>query len=198
MTEQLFQHTLWRKGNQFRVTVLAAEDQTGHNPATAAVYGNPQNDCLVRIHSRCVYGEVFESDDCDCRAQLRTALQMIDAEGAGVVIYLDQEGRGEGLRNKARGYAYSQEHHTDTFTSYRALGLPDDSRSYEAAAELLHRLNLESVRLLTNNPAKVKALQDNDIDVKRETWTVPVSESAQAYLEAKRQFGHMIVTAQAD
>lgn len=198
MTEQMFEHTLWRKGNQFTVKVLGAEDPSGHSPATAAVYGNPQNDCLVRVHSRCVYGEVFESDDCDCREQLRTALQMIDAEGAGVVIYLDQEGRGEGLRNKARGYAYSQEHHTDTFTSYRALGLPDDSRSYEAAAELLRRLDLTSVRLLTNNPAKVHALQENGIEVKRETWTVPVSEFAQAYLEAKRQYGHMIATAQAD
>ncbi|MDX8141314.1 GTP cyclohydrolase II [Lentzea sp. BCCO 10_0061] len=199
MTEQLFvEHTLWRKGNQFRVSVLAADDPSGRNPATAAVYGNPQNDCLVRIHSRCVYGEVFQSDDCDCRSQLHTALEMIDEERAGVVIYLDQEGRGEGLRNKARGYVYSQEHHTDTFTSYRALGLPDDSRSYEGAAELLRRLDLTSVRLLTNNPAKVKALQDHGIVAKRESWTVPVSESAQQYLEAKRQHGHMIATAQAD
>jgi 3,4-dihydroxy 2-butanone 4-phosphate synthase/GTP cyclohydrolase II len=193
MTEQPFvQHTLWRKGIQFRVSVHSTGDPSGGNPATAAVFGEPANDCLVRIHSRCVYGEIFESDDCDCRAQLRTALSLIDEERAGVVIYLDQEGRGEGLRAKALGYRFSQDHLADTFASYRALGLPEDSRSYQAAAELLHDLGLTSIRLLTNNPAKVKALIDRGIEAKREEWDVPVTDSARAYLEAKRLHGHMI------
>lgn len=193
MTEQLFvEHSLRRLGGiGFRVRVL--DDAVNiDNPPVAAIYGEPADDCLVRIHSRCVYSEVLGSVDCDCHDQLQQAKDMINAVGSGVIVYLDQEGRGSGLLAKARGYEYSQLHEADTFTSYRALHLPDDSRDYDAAADLLESLGLTRVKLLTNNPEKMSALESRGIVVKREPSIVPVSESARAYLEAKRRHGHMI------
>lgn len=193
MTEQLFvEHSLRQLGGiGFRVRVLDDALTTG-NPPVAAIYGDPVDDCLVRIHSRCVYSEVLGSVDCDCRDQLQQAQELINTAGNGVIIYLDQEGRGAGLLAKARGYQFSEQHHADTFTSYRALQLPDDSRDYDAAADLLESLGLTRVKLLTNNPDKMKALESRGIVVKREPSIVPVSETAQAYLEAKRLHGHMI------
>lgn len=193
MTEQLFvEHSLRRLGGiGFRVRVL--DDAVNiDNPPVAAVYGEPADDCLVRIHSRCVYSEVLGSVDCDCHDQLQQAKDMINLVGSGVIVYLDQEGRGSGLLAKARGYEYSQLHEADTFTSYRALHLPDDSRDYDAAADLLESLGLTRVKLLTNNPEKMNALESRGIVVEREPSIVPVSESARAYLEAKRRHGHMI------
>jgi GTP cyclohydrolase II len=188
--ETVVAHILRRRSHEFRVLVHAAPVTSGAAPASAAVYGNPVNDCLVRIHSRCVYSEAFESDDCDCRAQLKESLARIDAEGAGVVIYLDQEGRAAGLLAKAQGYRYSQENGTDTFASYEALGLDHDARSYGDAADLLEKLGLTSIRLLTNNPAKVAGIKARGIEAKMESLVVPVAESAQAYLDAKRRQGH--------
>lgn len=189
--ETVVVHYLRRQSRDFRVVVHAEPVPAGSAPAVAAVYGNPANDCLVRIHSRCVYSEAFESDDCDCRAQLKESLTRIDAEGAGVVIYLDQEGRAAGLLAKAQGYRYSQENGTDTFDSYEALGLDHDSRSYDDAADLLEKLGLTSIRLLTSNPAKVSGIKARGIEAKMESLVVPVSEAAQAYLEAKRRRGHI-------
>lgn len=193
MTEQLFvEHSLRSlEGIGFRVRILNDAPAIGNAPV-AAIYGEPADDCLVRIHSRCVYSEVLGSVDCDCRDQLQQAHDMINTLGSGVIIYLDQEGRGAGLLAKARGYEYSQLHEADTFTSYRALHLPDDSRDYAAAADLLESLGLTRVRLLTNNPEKVKALEARKIVVKREASIVPTSEAARAYLDAKRRHGHMI------
>lgn len=192
MTEQLFvEHTLRRQGGAFRVRVLDGA-VAADNPPVAAIYGEPADDCLVRIHSRCVYSEILGSVDCDCHDQLRQAKELILESGSGVIVYLDQEGRGAGLLAKARGYVYSQENQADTFASYRALHLPDDSRDYFAAADLLESLGLSKVKLLTNNPEKVKALQSREIIVERVPSIVPVSDSARAYLEAKRQHGHLI------
>lgn len=163
----------------------------GNRPC-AAVFGQPQDGCLVRIHSRCVYGEIFESVDCDCRDQLRNSMAMMRTAGAGVLIYLDQEGRGAGLLTKARGYQLSQEHGLDTFTSYRTLGVPEDSRSYEDAVAILRSLGLKRVRLLTNNPMKVAALSA-DFQVEQQRFLVPgQSPEARRYLAAKAEFGHTI------
>lgn len=188
--ETVVVHYLRRQSRDFRVVVHAERVSAGSAPAVAAVYGDPVNDCLVRIHSRCVYSEAFESDDCDCRVQLTESLAKIDAEGAGVVIYLDQEGRAAGLLAKAQGYRYSQENGTDTFASYEALGLDHDARSYDDAADLLEKLGLTSIRLLTNNPAKVAGMKARGIEAKREPLVVQVAESALAYLDAKRRQGH--------
>jgi GTP cyclohydrolase II len=188
--ETVVAHHLWRQSQKFRVLVHARPGTSGAAPASAAVYGVPTNGCLVRIHSRCVYAEAFESDDCDCRAQLKEALTRIDKAEAGVVIYLDQEGRAAGLLAKAQGYRYSQEHGTDTFASYEALGLQEDPRSYDDAADLLRELNLSKVTLLTNNPRKVEGLRTKGIEATMQPLVVAVPETAHAYLEAKRLRGH--------
>jgi GTP cyclohydrolase II len=183
-------HALSRPDGEFTAVVLDKGDDQP-NPPCAAVFGDPEDDCLVRVHSRCVYGEIFESDNCDCRAQLRRSIELIRADGAGVLIYLDQEGRGAGLLTKAMGYVVSQTLGMDTFASYRHLGVEADSRSYTDAGTLLKRLNLSSVRLLTNNPAQVRALSDAGIGVKREPLLDnEPSEYAFNYLLAKEQHGH--------
>ena len=107
----------------------------------------------VRVHSECLTSEVLGSLKCDCKAQLDLALQTIAAEGLGVVFYLRQEGRGIGLGNKIRAYAL-QEQGADTVDANRLLGLEDDTRSYEVAADMLEALRVTSVRLMTNNPEK--------------------------------------------
>lgn len=187
---QHVEHQLTQPGGKFRVLVLESSGEP--TTACAAVFGKPRNGCLVRVHSRCLYSEAFGSHDCDCREQLNRSLELIRAKGAGVVVYLDQEGRGSGLLNKAKGYEYSQRTGADTFESYRALGLPLDSRSYAAAAELLKQLGLRSVRLLTNNPEKVAGLQSASMNVTREPLLVQVAGKAEEYLMAKRARGHLL------
>jgi GTP cyclohydrolase II len=164
----------------------------GNRPC-AAVFGEPTDGCLVRIHSRCVYGEIFESVDCDCRDQLRQSMAMMRKAGAGVLIYLDQEGRGAGLLAKARGYQLTQTTGLDTFSSYRMLGLPEDARTYEDAVAILRGLNLKRVRLLTNNPAKVAALSTAEVQVEQQRFLVRgQSREARRYLAAKARYGHTI------
>ncbi|TDV40379.1 3,4-dihydroxy 2-butanone 4-phosphate synthase/GTP cyclohydrolase II [Actinophytocola oryzae] len=170
----------------------------GNRPC-AAVFGEPTNGCLVRIHSRCVYGEIFESVDCDCRDQLRQSMAMMRKAGAGVLIYLDQEGRGAGLLAKALGYQLTQRHGIDTFSSYRSLGLPEDCRTYEDAVAILRSLNLRHIRLLTNNPAKVAALSTADFQVDQQPFLVRgQSPEARRYLAAKARYGHTIPLAKLD
>jgi 3,4-dihydroxy 2-butanone 4-phosphate synthase/GTP cyclohydrolase II len=190
----MIEHRLSRKGLKFTAVVLD-KGANELNPACAAVFGTPEDGCLVRVHSRCVYGEIFGSDSCDCRAQLDLALEMIIKAGTGVIVYLDQEGRGSGLLAKAKGYQITQNEGLDTYASYAKLGLKDDSRSYEDAAALLRHLNLRRVSLLTNNPDKVAALEVADIEVNK----IPslghhLSENHLEYLVAKEQHGHVFVS----
>jgi GTP cyclohydrolase II len=173
-------------------------DMHGNQPC-AAVFGEPTDGCLVRIHSRCVYGEIFESVDCDCRDQLRQSMGMMRKAGAGVLIYLDQEGRGAGLLAKALGYQLTQRHGLDTFSSYRKLGLLEDCRTYDDAVAILRSLNLRRVRLLTNNPAKVAALSTADVQVEQQPFLVRgQSPEARRYLAAKARYGHTIPLAKLD
>jgi GTP cyclohydrolase II len=161
-----------------------------HAPAqqhVALIAGDVQgDDVLVRVHSECLTSEAFGSLKCDCREQLDGALSRIGELGRGVVVYLRQEGRGIGLANKVRAYAL-QACGLDTVDANRALGLPDDARSYDAAALVLKELGVSSVRLLSNNPEKVTALDALGVTV---TERVPLVISARAesaaYLEAKR------------
>lgn len=147
----------------------------------------------VRVHSECFTGEVLQSEKCDCAGQLSHALRRIQRLGRGLVIYLRQEGRGIGLANKLRAYAL-QNLGADTVDANRLLGLPDDSRDYAAAASLLGHLNVQQVQLMTNNPAKVEALQALGITV---TGRLPVlvngSLLTRQYLETKRErMNHLI------
>ena len=150
-------------------------------------------DILARVHSECLTGDVFGSLRCDCGAQLEAAMQAIAERGRGIIIYLrGHEGRGIGLLSKLQAYQL-QDGGADTVDANLELGLPVDAREYSVAAHLLRDLGVRSVRLLTNNPAKVEGLVDNGIAVTR--IPLPVMETPQnlRYLTAKRdRLGHKI------
>lgn len=160
----------------------------------ALVYGKlPQQNALVRIHSECLTGEVFRSRRCDCGDQLDSAMQKIVAEGAGAIIYLRQEGRGIGLMNKLRAYAL-QDQGMDTVEANHALGFPDDARDFTPAVDMLKCLDVQSVRILTNNPRKIRALETNDIAVMARVPLLScVSTENAAYLKTKAsKLGHLL------
>ncbi len=150
-----------------------------------------RSNVLVRIHSECLTGEVLHSRKCDCREQLHLALRRI-ADDGGVVLYLRQEGRGIGLGNKIRAYAAQEKGH-DTVDANRVLGFEDDLRSYEMVREMLAELDLQSIALMTNNPAKVDAIRALGIRVTRTEHFVEPHAQNRAYLETKRvRMAHMI------
>jgi 3,4-dihydroxy 2-butanone 4-phosphate synthase/GTP cyclohydrolase II len=148
---------------------------------------------LVRIHSKCLTGDVFHSERCDCGWQLRSAMQTIAREGLGVVVYLDQEGRGIGLLNKLRAYAL-QDHGSDTVEANAELGFPPDLRNYGIGAQILLDLGLSSIRLLTNNPRKVVGLDGYGLElVARVPIVPPATDENRGYLAVKRdKLGHFL------
>jgi GTP cyclohydrolase II len=157
------------------------------------------HDVLVRVHSECLTGEAFDSLHCDCGEQLDQALSRIAVAGCGIVIYLRQEGRGIGLASKLQAYML-QAGGLDTFEANRALGLPEDARSYDAAAAMLAHVGVQSIRLMTNNPDKVSALRALGVDV-RQKLAMPVSVNPHnaRYLETKRgRAGNGAVSVQDD
>lgn len=195
MTASAFkeEHTLAIADGDVRVVVRQPSYRRGErNPACALVFGEPADGCLVRVHSRCLYGDVFGSQECDCSGQLHRSIEMIREAGSGVIVYLDQEGRGAGLFAKARAFRMQAETGIDSFTTYEHYGLPPDSRSYDLAAQLLDDLGLTRVRLLTNNWEKVAGLEAHAIKVEREPLVVPTSDRARPYLESKRARGHAL------
>jgi 3,4-dihydroxy 2-butanone 4-phosphate synthase / GTP cyclohydrolase II len=147
---------------------------------------------LVRIHSECITGDIFSSQRCDCGIQLEVALQMIALEGSGVLLYLRQEGRGIGLLNKLRAYNL-QDDGLDTVDANLHLGFGADEREYGVAIAMLQDLGVTTVRLLTNNPAKVAAFDESVIDVvERTPLFAPVTYHNREYLAVKRaRMGHL-------
>jgi GTP cyclohydrolase II len=147
---------------------------------------------LVRIHSQCLTGDVFGSLRCDCRLQLELALSKIAQEGAGILLYEQQEGRGIGLMAKLRAYEL-QDHGMDTVEANVELGFAADCRAYELPAEVLKMLGVSSVRLVTNNPEKVAALESGGITVvERISAEVESQESFAGYLKTKHEkMGHL-------
>ncbi|MEW6730533.1 MAG: GTP cyclohydrolase II [Acidobacteriota bacterium] len=150
---------------------------------------------LVRIHSQCLTGDVFHSIKCDCGRQLRAAMEMVAAAQHGVIIYQPQEGRGIGIINKIRAYAL-QDQGADTVEANLQLGFEADERSYDQCAEILKLLNIVRVRLMSNNPDKIAALQAADIEIVErvplEIETEPV-EPARDYLKTKKEkMGHLL------
>lgn len=154
-------------------------------------FGNPGATPLVRIHSRCTYGDVFGSYHCDCGAQLAESARLL-RESGGLLFYLEQEGRGAGQRPKAAAYHAAEQFGTDTFTVYEQLGLTADPRCYDQVADALIAMSIRSVRLLTNNPSKPAALRSRDIRVETVPLQVETSEHAARYLESKRRRGHTL------
>jgi GTP cyclohydrolase II len=148
---------------------------------------------LLRIHSQCLTGDVFHSLRCDCRAQLELALERIAAEGRGVLIYELQEGRGIGLLNKLRAYEL-QDQGADTVEANERLGFEADLRSYLLPGEILRFFHLDSVRLLSNNPEKVEAVERAGIRVSERIPCIAAPlDSTEIYLRTKRtKMGHLL------
>ena len=150
-------------------------------------------DILVRVHSRCLTGDVFQSSRCDCGRQLEAAMQRIASEGRGVLLYLNQEGRGIGLGNKLRAYEL-QDQGLDTVEANERLGFKPDQRDYGIGAQILRDLGVQGMRLLTNNPRKFIGLEGYGLSV-RETVPLEVSTPAfaRAYLKTKKEkLGHKL------
>lgn len=186
--------TRWGK---FRIYGFRAEFGSDGNrrveEAVALVMGDVQSSPpLVRVHSQCLTGDVFHSLRCDCRQQLEMALSMIAAEGAGVLIYEQQEGRGIGLMAKLQAYAL-QDSGLDTVEANQRLGFKADQREFRMPAEILKALGISQVRLLSNNPDKVASLENAGIRVtERVPCEVPPTEYTQEYLKTKQEkLGHL-------
>ena len=172
------------------------EDLSSATEHVALVMGdvNSQESVLTRVHSECLTGDVFSSKRCDCGEQLKLAQQLINEAETGIIIYLrNHEGRGIGLANKVRAYAL-QDTGLDTVEANVALGLPIDKRSFETASEILQDLHVNSIKLMTNNPEKLKSLKKLGITVNS---LVPIKIKPNAmnlkYLQTKQsKLGHLL------
>lgn len=175
--------------------IVSFQDSEGRGlDDVAIVRGNVanQSDVPARVHSECLTGDVFFSQRCDCREQLELALERILARDLGVILYLRQEGRGIGIAAKVGAYAL-QEQGFDTVDANRHLGFDDDLRTYDVAAGMIHALQINSIVLQTNNPAKIRGLEEHGIKISdREPIQIVPGEDNAHYLETKRQrMGHL-------
>ena len=180
------------ESGNFRIAVTP--DERGMEHALLYVEGFSKSvNPLIRIHSECLTGDAFHSLKCDCGAQLKKSMELIQKEGAGAIVYLRQEGRGIGLESKIQAYAL-QDKGYDTLDANLALGLPADARDYEIAATMLKKKDVTRVRLMTNNPLKVKGLRDNGIEVSnRVSHVTGLCESNRDYLNTKKmRMGHLL------
>ena len=150
-------------------------------------------DVLMRVHSSCLTGDVFHSERCDCGAQLDAAMQRIAVEGRGVILYLNQEGRGIGLANKIRAYAL-QDQGYDTVEANERLGFDADLRDYGLGVQILSDLGVRSMRLLTNNPKKQAGVESYGLQVSELLpLEIPASASTRRYLTTKKEkLGHLL------
>lgn len=174
--------------------ILGYRNDVDSREHIALVYGtiDPDKDVLVRMHSKCLTGDVFHSQRCDCGWQLETAMRMIQREGAGVIVYLDQEGRGIGLINKLKAYEL-QDHGADTVEANERLGFKADLRNYGIGAQILIDVGARAIRVLTNNPRKLVGLDGYGLTIReRVRLEAPSTEENALYLETKRdKMGHL-------
>jgi len=152
----------------------------------------PTDVVLTRVHSSCVTGDLFGSLRCDCGEQLHKAMELIEKEGLGVIIYLQQEGRGIGLMNKIKAYKL-QESGVDTVDANIHLGFAPDERNYQIGAKILKALNIDKIRLLTNNPAKISGLEESGIQIiDRQELIIKSNAYNEKYLKTKQsRMGHV-------
>ncbi|MGB9454457.1 MAG: GTP cyclohydrolase II [Bryobacteraceae bacterium] len=172
----------------------SGRDDDGHDEAVALKLGDLAGEApLVRIHSQCLTGDVFHSLRCDCRAQLEIALESIAREGRGLLIYECQEGRGIGLLNKLRAYEL-QDQGADTVEANEQLGFDSDLRSYALPGAILRYFGLREIRLLSNNPEKVEAVESAGVRVvERVPCLAHVIDTREAYLRTKKEkMGHLL------
>src|SRR5450432_955698 len=191
--EQLAQAPLPTRHGMFQVRVFRWDDPTAHPALSrehcALIMGDVRGrlHVPVRVHSECLTGEAFSSLKCDCREQFDHAQAAIAKHGFGIILYLRQEGRGIGLANKVRAYAL-QAMGADTVEANELLHLPVDARTYDVAAAMLLELGIESIELMTNNPAKVDELRALGITVEeRLPVLIPANPFSASYLEVKRR-----------
>jgi 3,4-dihydroxy 2-butanone 4-phosphate synthase/GTP cyclohydrolase II len=175
--------------------IIGFRSLTSDEEFVALVKGEikPDRATLVRIHSQCLTGDVFHSLKCDCGPQLKRAMEMVRAAGAGVIVYQQQEGRGIGIVNKIRAYAL-QDEGADTIEANLRLGFEVDHRQYDQCAEIIKLLGARRVRLMSNNPDKVRALRNAGIEVvERVPLEIKPKAPAFKYLLAKKEkMGHLL------
>ncbi|MDX1979322.1 MAG: GTP cyclohydrolase II [Bryobacteraceae bacterium] len=178
----------------FRIYGFRGHSQSKVEEAAVLVMGDPAEGepPLVRIHSQCLTGDVFHSLRCDCRSQLELAMERISEAGRGVLIYEMQEGRGIGLMNKLRAYAL-QDGGADTVEANEQLGFDADLRNYELPGSILRDLGISRVRLLSNNPDKILALENAGVRVaERVPCVAPPMHTTEDYLRTKKEkMGHL-------
>jgi len=183
-----------------RFTILGFEGQGSDQEAIALVRGKIRGPFksrkvvpLVRVHSQCLTGDVLTSLRCDCRAQLELSMKAIGKAAAGILLYLPQEGRGIGLMNKLRAYEL-QDRGLDTVEANESLGFAADTREYDFPARILRKLGARQIRLLSNNPEKVRQLEAAGIKVVERVPCQPrISKISRAYLQTKKKkMGHLL------
>ena len=178
-----------------RFTIFGFKGRGPQEEAVALVRGNLKSRIapLVRVHSQCLTGDVLTSLRCDCRAQLELSLKKIGQAPSGILLYLPQEGRGIGLMNKLRAYEL-QDGGMDTVEANEKLGFAADARDYDFSAQILKKLGAKKIRLLSNNPEKVRQLEGSGIQVVERIPCQPrVSKISRSYLKTKkRKMGHLL------
>ncbi|OTG88394.1 GTP cyclohydrolase II [Acinetobacter sp. ANC 4558] len=178
---------------EFNITVFQDPETGEEHIALSQGLETPSDEpVLIRIHSECLTGDAFASLKCDCGPQLQATQKLINENGRGVILYLRQEGRGIGLTNKIRAYALQDQGH-DTVDANLLLNLPADARRYDMCSIILDHLNIKAVRLITNNPLKIKALTEQGINVvDRVPLTVGLNPFNEQYLKTKHdRMSHM-------
>ncbi len=190
-TDSFTLHSIY---GEFKLIGYEITNDTKEKFALAIIKGDikGKENVPVRIHSQCIFSEVFGSKSCDCREQLLEAINIISKKG-GILIYLDQEGRGHGLITKIKEYSYKEKGY-DTYEASIKVGERADNRNYKYAVEILKDLKIRSVRLITNNPEKIQALKLSGIEYKgRIPIEIKPNKYNKKYLKSKKQkFGHLL------
>jgi 3,4-dihydroxy 2-butanone 4-phosphate synthase/GTP cyclohydrolase II len=186
-------HLPTKYGGTFTAIAYENDVDSYHHIALAKGEIRPEDEVLVRVHSQCLTGDVFGSKRCDCEEQLHTAMEMVEKEGKGVIVYMRQEGRGIGLVNKLKAYSL-QDMGKDTVEANEALGFKPDMRDYGIGAQILVDLGLHKIRLMTNNPRKIIGLEGYGIEVvERVPIEIKPSKENIEYLKVKaKKMGHLL------